>query len=255
VTKVWSAVRSTKSVAIGAATTLLLLTPGSGCKAWADGPLAAKVKLTTLQSYTGGPLQRPNKILIYDLVADTDVQVDKSLKLRPRHVLTGDEKPDAIAKKSQSTFSDELAKKLAKTGIPVEHVSSDTAPSDNSLVVQGSFASLHQGDKTQRTTVGMGLGSAEVQTKIDVRVKTSSDAVLLSQFQTETTTAKNIGAAAPVAAGMSPAAVATKSVVTDRRKTLNHYVSETADASAKEITRLMADQGWIKLNDKGDVVP
>jgi hypothetical protein len=43
--------------------------------------------------------------------------------------------------------------------------------------------------------------------------------------------------------------------VTDRRKTLNHIVSKTADASAKEIMKLMADQGWIKLNDKGEVIP
>jgi hypothetical protein len=43
--------------------------------------------------------------------------------------------------------------------------------------------------------------------------------------------------------------------VTDRRKTLNSYVSKTADASPKEITELMAPQGWIKLDDKGEVVP
>jgi hypothetical protein len=256
-TKVWNAARSNKSITIGAATMLLFLSPGLRwtATAWADGPLAAKVKLTTLQSYSGNPLQKPDKILIYDLVVDTDVQVDKSQKLRPRHLLSGDENPDAIAKKSQGTFSDELAKKLAKTGIPVEHVDAGTAPSDNSLVVQGTFAALRQGDKTQRATVGMGLGSAELQTKIDVRVKTPADAVLLSQFQTETTAAKNVGAVVPAAAGMNPAGVAAKSVVTDRRKTLDHYVSETADASAKEITKLMAAQGWIKLDDKGNVVP
>jgi hypothetical protein len=213
------------------------------------------VKVTTLQSYKGAPLQKPSKILIYDLAVDTDIRVDKVQRLRPRHVISGDEKPDVIAKNSQSTFSNELSTTLSKTGIPVEHVSADTAPSANSLIVQGTFASLRQGDKTERVTVGMGLGSAEVQTKIDVRLKSASEAVLLSRFQTQTTTAKNVGAAAPAAAGLNPAAVATKSIVTDRGKTLNSYVSKTADASAKEITKLMADQGWIKLDDKGEVVP
>jgi hypothetical protein len=171
--------------------------------------------------------------------------------LRPRHVISGDEKPDVIAKNSQST-SNELSKRLAKTDIPVEHVSADTAPSANSLIVQGTFASRRQGDKTEPVTVGMGLGSAEVQTKIDVRLKTASEALLLSQFQTETTAAKNAGEAEP---GLNPAAVATKSIVTDRRKILNSYVSKTADASLKEITEVMAAQGWIKLDDKGEVVP
>jgi hypothetical protein len=249
---------SKERLAAGAALALLLLLATNSrwmAIARADGPLAAKVNLTTLQSYKGSPLPRPDKILVYDLVPDTDIQVDKSQRLRPRHLIAGDENPDAIAKKSEGTFSEELAKKLAKTGIPVQHVTADTAPSDNSLMVQGTFVSLREGDKTQRVTVGMGLGSAQVQTKIDVRLKTSSEAVLVSQFQTETTTAKNVGAAVPVAAGLNPAGVATKSVVTDRRKTLNHIVSKTADASAKEIMKLMADQGWIKLNDKGEVIP
>jgi hypothetical protein len=49
--------------------------------------------------------------------------------------------------------------------------------------------------------------------------------------------------------------VAAKSTITDRRKTLNAYASKTADASAAEILKTMASQGWIKLSDKGEVVP
>ena len=44
----------------------------------------------------------------------------------------------------------------------------------------------------------------------------------------------------PVAAGLNPAAVAAKSTLTDRRKTLNAYASKTADASAAEILKAMA---------------
>jgi Domain of unknown function (DUF4410) len=254
----WNLAWSKERLAAGAAVALfLLLTTNSRWTgvARAEGPLAAKVKVTTLQGYKGSPLPKPDKILIYDLVPDTDIQVDKSQRLRPRHLIAGDENPDAIAKKSQRTFSEELTKQLAKAGIPVQHVTADTAPSDSSLMVQGTFVALREGDKTERVTVGMGLGSAQVQTKIDVRLKTSAEAVLVAQFQTETTATKNVGAAAPAAAGLNPAAVATKSVVTDRRKTLNRDVSKTADASAKEITKVMADQGWIKLNDKGEVAP
>ena len=225
------------------------------CSSFA-GPLAAKVKVTTLQSYSGNPLPKPDKILVYDLVADSsDVQVDASQKIRPRHLITGDEKPDAIAHKAQSVFSAELQKKLAKTGFPVEHVAADTAPSGNSLVVQGSFLSLRQGMKTERVVVGIGTGSAALAAKVDVRLKTSTDVVVLSQFQTETTKAKNVGGAVPVAAGLNPAAVAAKSTITDRRKTLNAYASQTADASAAEILKAMAGQGWIKLSDKGEVIP
>jgi D-serine deaminase-like pyridoxal phosphate-dependent protein len=218
--------------------------------------MAAHVKVTTLQSYSGNQLPKPDKILIYDLVADpSDVQVDASQKIRPRHIISGDEKPEAILQKTQTTFSEELKKKLAKSGLPVEHVAADTAPSANSLVVQGKFLVLHQGTKTERVAVGMGTGSAGIQTKVDVRLKTAPDLVLLSEFQTETTKAKSIGGAVPVAAGMNPAAVGAKSVVTDRKKTLNAYAVQTAEASAGEILKAMAGQGWVKLNDKGQVIP
>jgi hypothetical protein len=227
-----------------------------GSTSFAGGPLAAKVTVTSLQSYSGNPLPKPDKILVYDLVADSsDVQVDASQKIRPRHIIAGDEKPEAIAHKAQSVFSAELQKKLTKTGLSVQHVTDDTAPSDNSLVVQGTFLALRQGMKTERVVVGMGTGSAALQAKVDVRLKTPTDMVMLSQFQTETTKAKNVGAAVPAAAGLNPAAVAAKSTITDRRKTLNAYASKTADASAGEILKAMAGQGWIKLNDKGEVVP
>jgi hypothetical protein len=245
---------TTRDIARAVPVLAIMLCVGSAI--FASGPLAAKVKVTSLQSYSGSPLPKPDKILVYDLVADSsDVQVDASQKIRPRHLITGDEKPEAIAHKAQSVFSTELQKKLAKTGFSVQHVTEDTAPSDNSLVVQGTFLTLRQGMKTERVVVGMGTGSAALQTKVDVRLKTPTDMVLLSQFQTETTKAKNVGAVAPAAAGLNPAAVAAKSTITDRRKTLNAYASKTADASAAEILKAMAGQGWIKLNDKGDVIP
>ena len=218
--------------------------------------MAAHVKVTTLQSYSGNPLPKPNKILVYDLVADpSQVQVDASQKIRPRHLATGDENPEAILHKTQTAFSEEMQKKLAQCGLPVERVAADIAPSANSLVVQGTFLTLQEGTKTERVVVGMGTGSAAVQTKVDVRLKTVPDVVLLSEFQTETTKAENMGGAVPVAAGMSPAAVGAKSVVSDRKKTLNVYAVQTADVSAAEILKAMAGQGWVKLNDKGDVIP
>ena len=97
----------------------------------------------------------------------------------------------------------------------------------------------------------MGAGSADLGTKVDVHLKTPADSVLLSQFETDTRQ-PNAGAVVPVVAGLNPALAATKSAVTDRRKTLNAYTSKTADAAAKEIFKSKAVQGWIKTNVKGE---
>jgi hypothetical protein len=227
------------------------------CGAHAQGPLGAEINVTPLATYTGtGPqLPKPEKILIYDFAVNADdVQVDKLRALRPRHLITGDESPDAIAATASKKFSQELMKDLVKTGIPVEHVAAGAQAPANTMVIQGSFTSLKEGNKTERDMIGMGAGGADVQSKVDVHLKTPSGTVLLSQFQTDTKAAKNVGSAVPVAAGLNPAAAVARSTVGDRRKTANAYASKTADATAKEIFNSMAAQGWITTNDKGEVV-
>jgi hypothetical protein len=221
----------------------------------AQGPLSAKVTVTPVAVYTGSsPLPKPQKILVYDFAVNPDdVQVDKLQALRPRHLITGDKSQDAVAASANKKFYQELVKAMAKTGIPVEHVAVGTKPSDNAMLIQGSFTSLKEGTKAERDTIGMGTGNADVETKVDVHLKTPSDTVLLSQFQTDTKPAKSVGSVVPVAAGLNPAAVAAKSTITDRKKTVNAYASKTADAAAKEIFKSMAAQGWIKTNDKGEV--
>ena len=223
--------------------------------ALAQGPLAAKINVTPMAAYTGSsPLPKPQKILVYDFAANPDdVQVDKLQALRPRHLIAGDETQEKIAAGAGKKYYLELVKALEKTGIPVEHVTIGTTPPDNAMLVQGSFTSLKQGTKAERDTIGMGSGSADVETQVDVHLKTPADTILLSQFQTDTKAAKNAGSALPMVAGLNPAAAVTKSTITDRKKTLNAYASKTADATAKEIFKSMAAQGWIKTNDKGEI--
>jgi hypothetical protein len=223
--------------------------------AQAQGPLSAKVHVTPISVYTGNtPLPKPAKILVYDFAVNpSDVQVDKLQSMRPRHLIMGDKKPDAVAASANKKFCAELVKALAKTGIPVERVAAATTADNNQMVVQGSFTSLKEGEKAERDTVGMGLGSANVQTNVDVHVKSGQDMVLLSQFSTDMKPGANTGSVVPVAVGLDPAAVVAKSTVMDRRKTLNAYASKTADATAKQILKSMAAQGWIKTNDKGEV--
>src|SRR6202051_1491270 len=138
--------------------------------AYGQGPMGAKINVTPLASYTGSsPLPKPEKILVYDFAINPDdIQVDKMQAMRPRHLITGDQKPDAIAASASKKYSQELVKALAKTGIPVEHVAKDTPPSDNALTIQGSFTSVKEGNKTERDTIGMGAGGADVETKVDV---------------------------------------------------------------------------------------
>jgi Domain of unknown function (DUF4410) len=235
---------------------LALTTTGVPFFFGAQGPLAADVEVTSLKTYDGEKtLSKPDKIVVYDFAFDpADVQVDTSQEIRPRHLIKGDENPQHIGNEAAKKMSDELIKQLAKTGFPVEHAKpGDTAP-DNALVVTGSFLLLKQGVKTERVVVGMGAGSAAVNARVNVHVRTPQEQIVVSEFETRTTEAKNVGAGVTAAAGVDPAAAAARSTVGDRKKTVDAYASKTADATASQITAAMAKLGWVKLDNKGKVV-
>ena len=92
------------------------------------GPAGSKDQRDTLgQLHRHAPrCAKPDKILVYDFAINPDdVQVDKVQSMRPRHLIAGDESPDAIAASASKQYSQELIKQLGKTGIPVEHMAKD----------------------------------------------------------------------------------------------------------------------------------
>ncbi len=235
---------------VGVSLSLLMST------AYAQGPMGAKINVTPIASYTGSsPLPKPAKILVYDFAINPDdIQVDKMQAMRPRHLITGDQKPDAIAASASKKYSAELVKALAKTGIPVSACREGHAALGQRHDGPGL---VHVGKRRQQDGARHhrhGRRGADVETKVDVHIKTPTDSVLLSQFTTDTKAATNVGSVVPIAAGLNPAAAVAKSTVGDRRKNVNAYASKTADATAKEIIKSMAAQGWVKTNDKGELV-
>ena len=224
---------------------------------WASGPLGAKVEVTPIKSYSSvKPLSKPDHILVYDFTYDPSVvKVDKSQEYRPRHMIKGDEHATSVGDETAKKLASELVKELEKTGVPVQHMAADAAPPPgNNLVVKGAFTAIKQGTKTERVVVGMGTGAADVATHIEVNYQTPQETVLISEFETNTSAAKNVGAGVPVVMGINPAVAATKSTVGDRKKNANADASKTADAAAQHITGAMSGLGWVKLDDKGKVV-
>jgi hypothetical protein len=220
-----------------------------------DRPLAAQVEVKPIAGYSdSSPLPKPDKILVYDFEFDPSVvQVDKTQEIRPRHVIARDQTPKHIGEQAAQALSTELVRNLAKTGLPVERASANIIPSANSLVVKGTFASIKQGVKTERVVVGMGTGSAEVSTHVKVELQLPQKTILVSEFETVTTLAKNPGAGVTTAAGLNPAVAAGKSTITDRKKTATAYASKTGDAAAKQISGAMAGLGWIDPEGKTKV--
>jgi len=244
---------SWRSVGTAVAITFLAVAVVGVARGYVDNPLSAHVQVTDIQGYSGGKtLPKPSKILVYDFaISPVDVQVDKSQEVRLRHLIEGDKNPEKVGENAVNELSKELVKALKKTGIPVEHATASSATPADALVVKGAFLEVKEGDKAERVVMGLGEGSAEVKTKVEVHLKQPDAPILVSAFQTDTTLSKNVGAAVPVAAGADPAAVAAKSKITDRKKTVSAYSTRTADAAAKQIATAMTELGWIKADGKG----
>ena len=83
----------------------------------AEDPLTSKVEVTIVQSYTGSPLPKPARILVYDFAIDTaHVQVDRSQSIRPRHMIRGDESPEVVAKNASAKFSHRFRRHFLEPG-------------------------------------------------------------------------------------------------------------------------------------------
>jgi hypothetical protein len=226
---------------------LLVVTLASG----QANPLSARVEITPGQTYSGQPLPKPTRILVYDFTVNPeDVQVDKTQQVRLRHIVMGDENQKKVGENAVEELAKELVKRLKKTGIPVERAKAGTTAPANTLSVEGNFLSVKQGEKTERVAIGMGAGSAEVKTKVNAQYTTPAKPVALSDFQTSTTLSENLGAAEPAAMGVNPAAAAAKATVGDRKKNVAAYAQKTADAIAKQLSDQMTSMGWITAEGK-----
>jgi hypothetical protein len=212
-------------------------------------PLSSHVEISGVKNYSGATLPKPKKILVYDFtINSSDVQVDKTQEYRLRHLIRGDENQKTVGENAVEELAKELLKSLKKTGIPVERARDSIVPGANDIAVRGNFVDVKEGEKTERVTLGMGAGSAEVKTTVDVHYQTPAGPVAFSQFNTDTTMANNLGAAEPMAAGLNPAAAAAKATVGDRKKNVHAYATNTADAIAKQLTAEMASAGWLASN-------
>ena len=139
-------------------------------------------KVETVAKYQGGPLPKPEKVVIYDFTVPGDViSVDTSPAARMTRrgkTAEGEPKssPEVVARQVQSAFSKSLVSELQRASVPAEAApaGADTAPAPNALLVQGEFSAINEGNKTKRVLIGFGKGASDVQAHVTVKLAASS---------------------------------------------------------------------------------
>jgi len=222
--------------------------------------LVGDTKVEVVAKYQGEPLPKPEKALIYDFAVPASViSVDESPAgrlHRPRQQAGGAAagSPEAVAKQVQDSFSKSLSHELQEAKVPVETATEpDTAAPQHTLLVQGEFTTINQGNKTKRVLIGFGKGASDVQAHVTVSETTEQQPVVLLEFNVKSQSGKKPGAAATVGAGAatlgtvsagSAAAGVAAGGVVDKAATVEADASRMAKGVAKQIVELMNTQTW-----------
>ncbi|HEV3455773.1 MAG TPA: DUF4410 domain-containing protein [Thermoanaerobaculia bacterium] len=223
--------------------------------------LVGDTKVEVLAKYQGDALPKPGKALIYDFAVPPDViSVDQSPAAK-LHRTKGQEQgtepgsPEAVAQQVQASFTKALLGELKQASVAAERAAGGDAPAPPpTLLVQGEFTAIHEGNKTKRVLIGFGKGASDVQAHVTVSLTTDQpQPTVLLEFNVKSQSGKKPGAAATVGAGAatlgtvsagSAAAGVAAGGVVDRAATVQADASRMAKGVAKQIAALMKSQTW-----------
>jgi hypothetical protein len=216
----------------------------------AQVPGAGRVQIKSVHSYSGAPpLTRPTAIVVSNFAATPEeVKLNSAALHRVRMRASGasnDEKTK-LAHKIVDDFSGSLIKQLEKTGLPVSRgVAGQLAP-DKALAVQGDFLQIDEGNRTRRMAIGLGAGASKVEAHVECYVKQADKNVMITEFKATSRSSRKPGAAETMGAGAAPEAAAAVGGATELNQGAAGDTGRMAKAVAKEITKTLTTQVWIK---------
>ena len=228
----------------------LLLTIGlSSCA-------AAKVANQT-QTAPATITARPNQIVIYPFaVSPEQVTLNQSVVQRAYRSVSGEDQTASaqkLATDMASTLCHGVASHLTAKGYRAVCLERGThAENNNSLIVDGEFTDISEGNRLRRMVVGFGAGASALDTSVHVYQRTDSSTQPLTDFTTHADSGKMPGAAimgpAGAAAGASTAVVVGTNAAMGGAKSIRSATGYLADKTATQITDVItqyySQHGW-----------
>jgi Domain of unknown function (DUF4410) len=209
----------------------------------------------TIARYEGPePLSKPGGIVIKDFIVPADaVTIDNSVaeRIHKRHeflldVVKGSH-PETPEEVVQASFGDAVVEELAKTSFSTQRKAEVGADlPTNTLVIQGQFTTIDEGNRSKRIMIGFGRGASDVQAEVVVLLTTKGQPIVLSQFVVNSASGMKPGAAAGM--GVNGAAAATSVAAGSAGQsgaTVEGDASRMAREVARQVEQVMADQKWI----------
>ena len=199
---------------------------------------------------------RPNLVLVYPF-AVTSEAVTLSGGLLSRAMEAVENTPEAqqraqVAQQVTQVLAQKLAKRIQDLGLPAEMASASTPAGTSTLSIEGHILSIDEGNPTRRMVIGLGAGSSEVRTLVQVYSTTSGGRRLVEDFYTTVKSSRKPGMAETMGAGAAAGRVAESAAVgvgvtalTAHSQTVEGDAEAAAKAIAKQLSKFFFDQGWI----------
>jgi hypothetical protein len=203
-------------------------------------------------------MPRPEQVLVYDFaVSPVDVQLDRGVSAQLEEMAKGTPRTEQeiqLGQKAARAVSNELVERINAMGLPARRVVGAPSRWERAVLVEGQFVSIDEGNRTERTVIGLGAGRSSVQTLVQVYETRGAQLVRLEEFATDAASGYKPGAAETMGMGAAAGTLAVSAAVTAAgtvaSEAFGANVEADAERTAKEVAEKLrayfTEQGWIQ---------
>lgn len=214
---------------------------------------------TTVQqlSQYGGPVPRPDRILVYDLtVSPGAVELDSGLAERIQEATQGTPRTleeMEIGRKVAAVLSEHLVAEIRRMGLPAQRANGTPPSWGRTVMIKGAFLSIDEGNRTERLVIGLGAGRSDVRAAVSVLEVMSDGTRVLEQFEVDAKSGLKPGMVETMGVGTAAGHIATGAAVTVGGSAASETFGANVEADAQRAARSIANQlkpffaskGWI----------
>jgi len=229
--------------------------------------LSACAKTTVTPRYERAEvaLQRPQRILVYDF-AVTAQQVQENQGFfqalaNSAETSTQSEREQEIGLQVADRLAEDLVAGIKDLGLPAERARRNSPLTDNTLLINGAFINIDEGNRLRRLVIGFGAGQSVVEAKVKAVAYSQGSYRSVLEFSTRADSGTMPGAAVTMGAGAAAqggvtagVAVANAGVsgVRTYRSTVEAAAGRTADQTVAYLSEFFFKQGWIRVDKLRD---
>ena len=218
----------------------------------------AKTVVRPQQESAPAGFSRPTNILVYDFaVSESDVRENQGFLAQIRRgwsTSTQSERDLELGRQVAGAYAEDLVSGIRELGLPAERARRETPIASNTLLIDGQFLNVDEGNRLRRVVIGFGAGGSNVDSRVQVYYATSTERRQLLEFTTHADSGKMPGAAATMGVGAAAqggvtagaaAAQAAIGGVKEHRSDLENMAGRSAEQAVAYLSECFAKQGWI----------